>query len=398
MIRFLPFKGLIPAPERISDVAIRSTDFSTENEILKELEQNELAFLHVTQSNLMYPDRVIEDEDYFKHSVDYVRSLMTEGHLIQDQENCYYLYRQSSYSGTFVGIIGLSDIADYQKDKIKRHENTRVSREKWVARLVKETKVVGEPVLLVHADHPDIQDAIGNTIVKEPDIKFVARNNSIHEIWRFSGEVAEHIREVFEQISAVYIMDGHHRSASFARLYQETNDEKYRYFLGMMLSSFNIKIWPFHRLIKLSDRSVEEFMEQVQAIFTVEKSENNLPVIPEHKGTFGLYARGSWYHMHSNGSREELDVTILEKNLLGPVLNITDTRSDDRLEYLRGNHTIEWLQNHTDKDQSQVLITLYPCGFDDIQRISDNNEIMPPKSTYIEPKGRSGMIIQKLES
>lgn len=396
MTRFLPFKGYIPSGDKISDVAVRSNDMLTEQEILEEMYNNPLAYLHLTKSNLLHPERSIEDANYFNEAVAYVKRLIENGTIAGDTSDSYYLYRQTSYSGTFIGIIGLCDIVDYQEDRIKKHENTRVQREKWVARLVSETKIVGEPVLLAHSDHPDIQDAIGRTVLADPDVKFAAKDDSVHELWRLTGETADYIREIYEHISAVYIMDGHHRTASFARLYQETGQERYRYFLGMMLTSFNIRIWPFHRLVKLTDRTVDDFFSQLKTVFTVTESQDNWPVIPDHKGTFGVYMNGKWYTMTDHESHDMLDVELLEKRVLGPVLGIRDSRSDDRLEYLPGNHTIDWLQSHTDSDESNVLITLYPCRFGDIQRISDAGEIMPPKSTYIEPKGRPGMIIQVL--
>lgn len=397
MISFLPFKGFIPAKDRVRSVAIRSTDYTSDDEIVEEMKRNNLAYLHVTKANLLAPHRTFDQDDYFLEARSYIGRLLREGHLEQDAEDTYYLYRQSSPSGTFVGIVGLCDVLDYKEDRIKRHENTRVQRERWVARLVDETQTIGEPVLIAHSDHPDIQFLIGQVIQRKPFVAFKANNGSSHEVWKLKGEDAEKIQSVFEQMNSVYIMDGHHRSASFARLHDEVDQKKYRYFLGMMLSSFNIRIWPFHRLVRLSDRSTEEFLDQISKVFSLTESLNNWPVMPDHKNVYGVYARGKWYTMTDGHDRDILDVSVLEEKIFGPILGITDSRTDERLDYIPGNMPVDDLVRVVDANPDQVLITLNPCQFEDIQRVSDLGETMPPKSTYIEPKGRSGLIIQKFD-
>lgn len=315
--------------------------------------------------------------------------------LIQEKEESLYLYEQTRPDGkTFRGIITLCELDAYRKNKIKKHEEIRPSRLRFLVELFKTTKVMGEPTVLAHAGNVDINEELAH-----PIFHFTSLDGKYHKISKLSDvDEVKKIQKSFEEIDTFYIADGHHRSASveeFNAKFPEFNNDKS---MCLLMQEDQLEIKPFQRLIKsVSKISSDDLVNKLARKFTIYTIDEPL-YDPENKGEFGLYIKNQWFKLVSLEPKDRMDIVILEEDIVQAVFDIQDSRMDSQIAFHPHTDGLTHLVNLVDSDTYDVAITNKPCTFKEVRLISDQDKVLPPKSTYIEPKLRSGLIIQEFYS
>ncbi len=392
MPKLNPFQALQAKPEYISQVTANSANFDSDSEIAAELKKNPLSFLHVTRNHLLRSENVQSLSTLFENSKEYFSQLIEKEIVKPTEGDIFYVYRQTHDDVSHTGIIGLCDIVDYQRNRIRKHEHTRPSTEMFVANLMETVNMIGEPLLLSHHHKQSLEDLLRWVIQTEPNISFEKKGKG-HQIWVINDP--DIIRAIQTEVGAMedfYIMDGHHRAASVSNLYHESEDESKRYCMAYLLDSSQLKISSFHRLVKVDSMNDVVLFEQLRSHFWVEEVPD-YAVHPEHKGEFILKCSSGSYRLQLKEAREQLDVRELENHVLSNIFQISDSRLDDRISFIS---TQDELTDAIIESQlpNTYLFLLHPCTFEDIALISDNDEFMPPKSTFVEPKCDSGLFIQ----
>ncbi len=393
MPTLIPFKALQVKPEFISKVAASSSDFNSEQELIEELIGNPNNYLHMSKSHLIDTDLTSASEEFFQNAKVRFDYLLDSEIITELNKEIFYVYRQTEHGVSHTGIIGLCDIVDYQSDKIKKHEHTRPSTEKFLANYIESTEVIGEPVLLSHHHKQSLEDLLRLIIQTDPMVDYEKLERR-HQIWQIEDpDVISVIENEVSSLDELYIMDGHHRVASVSNLYKEYGTEEYRYCVSFLLDSNQLTISPFHRLVEGESISFETLVSKLEPSFAIEEIPD-YAIRPEHKGEFVLRcSEGSFRLIHKQSS-PQLDVQLLEETVLKQIFGVTDSRLDDRIRFIAADEDLTGALLEASMP-GKYLFLLYPCTFEEIAEISDNNQFMPPKSTFVEPKCDSGMFIQR---
>jgi len=399
-----PLKIIRPDFEYAAQVSARISGTETQDELTRILEDNPFSYLQVVKPYLHFADPE-HPEKHFGFGRNYFRQLLDQKVLIEQEKPVLLIYKQYdlAQNKSFEGIIAGVSIQDYLSGAVKRHEHTRTQKE---LRLVKHMEVihaVGEPVLLCYEEHHDALDF--DALKGELFCDFVCESQLRHQLWNIPSDKVEIVQDFFASCAALYIADGHHRIAATTRYlqeYAEHNDtrEEELTFMSLILRSDQVLIKPFHRLIHWPViHDVDAFIHSLNTYFTIVKQ--NTFVKPERRGSFGLCVNGSeWFHLTLKEEYrpqfvpESLDVACLEKLIFGEILGITDSKTDERLLFARGDLDSSALQLLIDQHKANLTFTLYPNCFAEIKAVADLDGVMPPKSTWIEPKLRTGMVIQ----
>lgn len=394
MPKIYPFKALRPRHDLVSTVSAKSTDFPVKEDLIEELRTNENTFHHVTKSHLSYAGAFQEPEKFLPFAALYIKKMKQNGVLIKEEKPSFYIYEQIRKDGKkFVGIIGLCSIDDHKQNHIKKHEEIRPSRLKYLVELFKTTKIMGEPTLLAHKGTIDLDEVSSEVIF---DFKSV--DHKRHVIKKV--DQIESVKRISDQMTAIenfYIADGHHRSASTEQFNEKikslSNDKSMCY----IIPEDQLEILPFHRLIKgVVPVAVDKLLELLSSHFSVSLSEAPLYTIRE-KQTFGLYVDRQWYKLEYTKPTDLLDVEIIEEFVVKGIFSIADSRTDSQISFLPYTAGVNRLLELVDSKTYNVAITSKECTFKEVRRVSDEQRTLPAKSTYIEPKLRSGMIIQEFE-
>ena len=332
--------------------------------------------------------------------------------FIQDKSECYYIYRQNFQGHTYTGIIAGTSIDDYQNGLIKKHEHTIIKRELIFKQYLEITDFNAEPVLMTYPDDERLTKIYAKYTQHRPEYDFMSANTATHEFWIIDREedIAVITKE-FENFDSLYIADGHHRSASSNLLGQtlksenpsHSGKEKYNFLMTYLIPESELRIMEFNRLITdLNGLEDEEFLAQVADYFTVHKLDVK-DFKPKSYNQIGMYMAGRWYALDAkvgmfdqNHPVERLDVSILTNNLLTPILGIKDLRSDKRVEFAGGTQSVEDLVKMVDRGKMKAAFILHPVTIDQLKDVADNHQYMPPKSTWVEPKIRSGLLLYKI--
>ncbi len=401
---FLPFRALRPTKEKISDFSAKTSDFKNPEEVLANMQSNMESYYHVTKQQLLLSGKK-PVEHYFKIGAEFVRQKVSEAVLVRDKVPCFYVYRQIDHhtNRTFTGIIGLVDVLDVASNKIKKHELTKVVREEYLYKQLHYTEVLGEPVLMGYPHSPAIEKIISNTVENKPEYDFKTIDNKEHLVWLINNSFdLELIQDRFAEMPAFYIADGHHRCASTIRNYERNPAPINRYFMVYLLDEDQFHIESFHRLLSgLTPDDTLNLKEKLAEYFEVEDYTEGELFVPEKHSQFGILTREFSFKLKlvkdtkSSNPEAHLDVSLLESRFFKPIMGIEHPRTDHRLSYISSledmNHIKELLHN---KD-IDMIISNFPISFDEVKKVADANKSMPPKSTYIEPKLRGGMIIQQ---
>lgn len=406
MVRVYPFAALRPTQEFVSKVASRVPGASEERTLQEELDSNDLSYLHVIKSGIS-EKRGEGNASHYDAAKAYFNRLKSMGVLIHETDPAIYIYSQKFPDNhVFEGlIIGISAI-DYLEGSIKKHEYTLTEKESRMVEHVTHTGVVGEPVLIANPNSDYTKDWIRRHKKGNPILVFTDKDNIEHSVWAETGkEAIAEIQLAYRDIDSLYIADGHHRIAASSMYLTHMHNEKNwtaekLCFMAYVLADSDLWIKPFHRLVKgYTDAQIEMVVDRLHQRFDVQHSEN--AVVPEEKGTFGMYSRRGWLHLKFKEEAsyhtpaENLDVSRLEKYIFNALLSIEDSKSDNRLGFLRGDVNASELEALVQSGTYDLAFVLFPNTMHEIQEVADAGQVMPPKSTWVEPKLLTGMLIQE---
>jgi uncharacterized protein (DUF1015 family) len=413
MAKIIPFRGIRPALDKVHLVASRTVDGYSADDLREKLKSNPFTFLHVINPD--YSDgkrsKPGSPERLRKVKAKYLQ-FREEDVFLQDESPCYYIYRQQKAGHTYTGLIACTSIEDYFKGVIKIHEQTLTEREEKLKQYLEVCDFNAEPVLFSYPNDEVIDRITAETAASPPTYDFTTTDRVRHTLWVIrTAPLLKQIEERFKTIPAVYIADGHHRSATSALLGKSRRDnnphhtgsEPYNFYLGVFFPETELKIYDFNRIVKdLNELSEDVFLEKIKEKFEVE--EKGAAIFkPEHKHNFSMYLAGLWYSLkpkkgivNDTEPVGSLDAFLLTEYILAPILNIHDLKTDKRIGFVSGIKGMEELKNQVDNWKAKVAFGLYPVSMEQLKRIADTNNSMPPKTTWVEPKMRSGLVIYSL--
>jgi uncharacterized protein (DUF1015 family) len=412
MIRIAPFRALRPAPGLEQEIASVPYDVVDTAEAKALAEGNEKSFLHVVRPEIDLPEgtNLYADEVYEQARKNFLR-MKTEHWLIREDEPGIYLYRQVMDGRPQTSVVCSSHVEDYNRDLIKKHEKTRQAKEDDRTRHVLTLQANAGPVFLTMRDTERLNDLISKDMQGEPLYDFTAADGVQHTIWRVA-EPQTYV-EAFKEVPCTYVADGHHRSASAARAGKEmceknpdhTGEEEYNWFLTAIFPASALKILPYNRVVQdLNGKSPAEFLEALKKVGDVEALPATEEPRPDKPGTFSVYLDGTWHRLTiPEGSIDRgdpvasLDVALLQDRVLGPLLGIGDPRTDDRIDFVGGIRGTKELEKRVNDGRAAVAFSLHPTTTEQLMAIADAGMIMPPKSTWFEPKLRSGLLVHTLD-
>ncbi|MBT3666443.1 MAG: DUF1015 domain-containing protein [Opitutae bacterium] len=414
MAVFKPFKAIRPCSDHVKAVASRPYDVLDTDEARVESSGNHLSFLHIVKPEIDLPkDTNPYSNEVYEKGKENFNNLRSSGVFIQDDNASFYIYRLTMEGRSQIGLVGCCFFEEYFEGIIKKHELTRIAKENDRVSHVECLNANAEPVFFSYRGKDSIDDLVSERIKTEPIYNFHADDGIQHELWLVSSsEDISIVEEAFKSVPYLYVADGHHRTAAAARIGQKRKEEnlnhtgleEYNYFLAVLFPEDQLKIFDYNRVVKdLNGLSSQDFLNRLEEAFIVskiEKSESQPRSIRE----FCLYMEGGWYRLlakegswDTNDPVADLDVTILSDQVLTPLLNITDLRKDNRIDFVGGIRGLEELEKRVDSGEMKAAFALYPVSMDQLLKIADAGEIMPPKTTWFEPKLRSGLFIHDLE-
>lgn len=409
MAKIIPFKAIRPTRDKVSLLAARSYDSYSPEERESRLRDNPFSFLHIVNPGYKY-HREIAGEQRYKLVRNRYQEFKEEGIFIQDSKPSYYIYKiVNRDKQVFNGIIAAASAADYENDIIKKHEDTLEYREVIFKEYLKTVGFNAEPVLLTYPDNDELAVIIEFVMQSRPEYEFTTTYRDTHYLWNVDDEIIiNKIEAIFESMKALYIADGHHRSASSYLLAQDLKSgnknhkgkEAYNFFMSYLIPESDLKIYEFNRLIKdLNGLDKEEFLIALDAHFRIENRGMEY-YKPSKKHHFSMYLDGEFYSLYLrknnytiSNALEALDTQILFDTVLKPILGIEDLRNDQRIEYSHGKKDLAYVKTVVDNGDFAVGFGLVTITTEEMKKIADEGLKMPPKSTYIEPKLRSGVII-----
>jgi len=390
--QIFPFKALRPSPNFVNLVTAKSTDFSNHEDLVHEIRTNSFTFHHVTKSHLSYSGAFQEPEKFLPFAAKYLKDMKAKGVFIREEEDSFYIYEQIRKDGKiFKGLIALCSVEDYKANKIKKHEEIRPSRLKFLVELFKTTKVMGEPTLLAHNGAVPLDVTNAQLLYS-----FTTVDGKRHIIYKISEKIQlAEMQAAITAIDNLYIADGHHRSASTRDFNASVTSLDNNKSMCCIMHEEDLEILPFHRLIKpVTSRPTEDIITALSNRFEVSKSVDSLYEI-KNRNEFGLYVGKQWYQLKLKGSSDLPDVQILENYVVREIFKIADSRIDSQISFHPHTAGENLLKNLIDADTYSIAITTKACNFSEVRLVADQNDTMPPKSTYIEPKLRAGLIIQE---
>ncbi|MDQ3072541.1 MAG: DUF1015 family protein [Bacteroidota bacterium] len=399
MASIKPFRALRPVPEHARSFSANAFDADSAvagNDLKAQKKLSQFSYLNILNpesSDLKYDS----EEAYFQAAKEQLNSALLSGALLDDAQSSVYIYRQAHVGNVFTGIIALASTAEYRQGKIKRHELTRTDKQQKIAGFFQKVGINGSPVLLTYPGEAAIKLWLTNSVEKAPDYHFISSRDTEHSLWVVSDEdELENLRTAFLEIPALYIADGHHRTASY-----ELIEEIVPHFMACFMAEEEVKIFPFHRYLESLNgiRSSDFFEKLAEVVKVTPLAEAALPAFP---GIVHIYMEKKWHKIEFPGKfknqpnpKDNLDVSILESEIIEKILGFRNIHSGQQITYAGGHLDAAELIKPVDEGKMQVLFLLYPISSREVRQISDAGETLPPKSTWIEPKMRSGLLIQK---
>jgi uncharacterized protein (DUF1015 family) len=421
MITVRPFRALRPVPEKASQVAAPPYDVLDSEEARKKAAGNPISFLHVSKPEIdMPPDTDIYKEAVYAKGMENLQRFIKQGVFILDESPCFYIYHLKMGNHEQTGLMAVTSTEEYEQNRIKKHEHTKPDKETDRMRHILETRAHCGPVLLMYKAQKDIDALIAEGIQKSRPVYDIVGDYEIrHILYRIQdpGWISS-MENAFKKINALYVADGHHRSAAAARAAKQLRSqnadhrgtEPYNFFLSVIFPDNQMKILDYNRVIQdLNRLSRDEFIKKISKKFsvTVHKPAKKNPESgchPQEEHTFGMYLEGQWFLLkakpevtRSDDPVERLDVSILQNHLLSPVLGIGDPRTDKRIHFVGGIRGLGELERLVNSGEYRVAFSMFPTGIGQIMDVADAGKVMPPKSTWFEPKLRSGLVIHPLD-
>ena len=408
-----PFAALRPPKQYAEQVSSLPYDVMSHEEACRMAAGNVSSFLHICRADIDTSEEEIHDEITYAKSRDNLQDFIRRGFLVRDAAPCYYIYRQIMWGRVQTGIVGCASVDEYLNGTIKKHELTRKEKELDRINHFDACSAQTEPVFLAYREHEGISSAVREWIkFHKPEYDFTSEDGVTHILWPVDDPaVIDAIRRGFEEVPALYIADGHHRTASSAAVSARrreqhpdyTGNEEFNYLMAVTFCDEDLFIMDYNRVVAdLNGHSCEEFARLIGEKFDVVPADKIGPVSPRAKHSFGMCLCGKWYTITAkSGTFDEqhpihsLDCSILQENLLAPILGIDDPRTSPRIDFVGGIRGLHELEARAGKDG--VAFALYPVSMEDLFRVADSGEIMPPKSTWFEPKLRSGLFVHEIE-
>jgi len=408
-----PFQAVRPAAEFAESVISLPYDVMNRNEAADMAQDNPYSFLHICRSEIDLPEIADPyDDSVYKKARENFESFLSSGVFKRDDKPMYYIYAQVMDGRIQTGLVACASIDDYLANVIKKHEYTRYEKELDRIRHFDVCNANTEPVFLTYRDIPEMRAIINSWISKHNPQNDITTSDGIqHILWVLNDDAAiARITELFSKVGELYIADGHHRTASAVKVGQKrremnpgyTGDEEFNYFMAVIFPDSDLKIFDYNRVVKdLNGMSEAEFLVEVGKVFSVEEMPEG-PYKPEYKHSFGMYLDKKWYKLEPDPAKfdegdviKSLDVSILQDLLLGPILGIEDPRMDKRIDFIGGIRGLKELERRVGADMT-VAFALYPVSIADLLAVSDRDQVMPPKSTWFEPKLGSGLFMHEL--
>ena len=407
-----PFKAYRPVKEYVKDIAALPYDVMSSKEAREIVKNNKYSFLRVDRAEVNLAESVGEyDKVVYDTANQVLENMIEKGLYIQEKTPAIYIYQQIMDGRGQKGIVCCTSVDDYINNIIKKHERTRLLKEIDRINHVDICNANTGPIFLTYRNNDEISSIVEEWSKKVPVYDFISEDGNGHRVWIIDDNIIiEKLVKLFRSIKYLYIADGHHRSASAVKvalnrrkqLGKYTGDEEFNYFLSIIYPDTELKVFDYNRTVKdLNGLSEEEFFNKVKESFYLFKSEGNKPVTPKNKHEFGMYMNKKWFILRAkdgsfdeNNSIDSLDVSILQNNLLNPILGISDPTKSERIEFIGGIRGLKELENRADTDM-KVSFSMYATTIDDIMNVADDGKTMPPKSTWFEPKPRSGIFIHK---
>ena len=408
-----PFKGVRPPKQFVKEVASRPYDVLNSDEARKEAEGNEKSLYHIIKPEIDFPvEKDEHDEDVYVKAAENFRLFQNKGWLVQDNREMYYVYAQTMDGKTQYGLVVGAYVEDYISGKIKKHELTRRDKEEDRMKHVRVNDANIEPVFFAYPYNKEIDAIVARITEQEPEYDFVSVDGVGHHFWLISDDAdINRITEIFATFPAMYIADGHHRSAAAALVGAEKaknnpahrGDEEYNYFMAVCFPDNQLTIIDYNRVVKdLNGLTPDEFLKKLDKNFTVEPTGSEIQK-PGHLHNFSIYLDGRSFSVtakpgtyNDNDPIGALDVTVTSNLILDEILGIKDLRSDKRIDFVGGIRGLGELKKRVDSGEMALAIALYPVSMKQLMEIADTGNIMPPKTTWFEPKLRSGLVIHKL--
>ena len=415
MAKIKPFKGLRPPRRLVTQVASRPYDVLNSEEARAEAEGNPLSLYHIIKPEIDFAPGTDEHApEVYDKAVENFNLFQQNGWLVQDADDRYYIYAQTMNGRTQYGFVVAASVDDYMQGRIKKHELTRRDKEEDRMKHVRVNNANVEPVFFAFPDNPRLQKIIDTVTAGEPEYDFTAPDGFGHHFWVVSDpDLIKAITEEFAAIPSLYIADGHHRSAAAALVGHEKatanpnhkGDEEYNYFLAVAFPASHLNIIDYNRVVRdLNGLTPAEFLEKLKENFIVEDKGTDEPWRPSGLHNFSLYLDGRWWSLTAKpGTFDDtdpigvLDVTVSSNLILRDILGITDLRSDKRIDFVGGIRGLGELKRRVDSGEMAMALALYPVSMKQLMDIADSGNIMPPKTTWFEPKLRSGLVIHKLD-
>ena len=414
MAKVKPFRGVRPPRQLVEQVASRPYDVLNSEEARAEAEGNPRSLYHIIKPEIDFaPGQDEHAPEVYEKAVANFKTFQNNGWLVQDDKEHYYIYAQTMDGRTQYGIVVAANVDDYMNGVIKKHELTRRDKEEDRMKHVRVQNANIEPVFFAFPDNRELEDIIRTVSAGEPEYDFVAPDGFGHTFWVIDDDaINARITDAFAKIPYLYIADGHHRTAAAALVGNEKarlnpnhrGDEEYNYFLAVAFPASHLKIIDYNRLVRdLNGLSPAEFLEKLDYKFIV-KDMGTVTYAPECLHNFSLYLEGRWYSLTAReGTYDDndpigvLDVTISSDLILRDILGITDLRSDKRIDFVGGIRGLDELKRRVDSGEMAMALALFPVSMKQLMDIADTGNIMPPKTTWFEPKLRSGLVIHKLD-
>lgn len=414
MVRVKPFAAIRPPKDIVTEVA--APPYDVLNSVEAKKMAGEKSLLHITKPEIDFePILPDHDDKVYDRAVKNFAQWQKNGWLVQDKKPCYYVYAQTMEGRTQYGLVLCAHTDDYAEGKIKKHELTRKDKEDDRMVHVKIQNANIEPVFFAYKDNSQQNEIVSRTVAAAPEYSFTDENGFGHSFWVIDDDATiEKITDIFtNKVNAFYVADGHHRTAAAARVGAEkrsgnaahTGDEEYNYFMAVCFPETQLKIIDYNRVVKdLNGLTPEQFLSALEEDFTVTPYEGEGECHPSHLHNFSMYLGGKWYSMETKPGRYDdndpigvLDVTILSNLVLDKILGIKDLRTDKRIDFVGGIRGLGELSRRVDSGEMKVAFALYPVSMKQLTDIADSGNIMPPKTTWFEPKLRSGLAIHKLD-
>ncbi|HEX5002686.1 MAG TPA: DUF1015 family protein [Bacteroidia bacterium] len=409
-----PFKGIRPVKEKASLVACRPYDVLNEKEAREECKDNPVSFYHVIKPEIDFPDDFdhYAPEIYEKGKSNF-KKLFSDGVFFQDSQDCYYIYQQTMNGRKQNGIVGCAGVDDYFNNIIKKHELTRSDKEEDRKKHVRISGLNYEPVFFAYPKVAALDKIVDAIVATQPEYDFVSDDGIGHTFWVVKDEdTIDKITQAFAAIPSTYVADGHHRTAAAALVGKERRaanpnhkgNEEYNYFLAVHFADDQLHIMDYNRVVKdLNGLTTEAFIEKLKKSFDI-KEKPGAATHPDKLHNFGMYVDGKWYSLTAKeGTYDDkdpigvLDVTILSEQVLEPLLGIKDLRTDKRIDFVGGLRGLGELEKRVNSGEMKVAFALYPVSMKQLIDIADTGNIMPPKTTWFEPKLRSGLVLHSID-